>query len=413
MHRRQFLQYSGLVSASSLIAIGGHGLAVQGAPTRQSTAQSPHRLVVVFLRGAIDGLSVVVPYQEAAYYKARPQVAIPQPGKPEGVQDLDGQFGLHPALAPLMPLWQEKSLAFVHACGSPDATRSHFDAQLYMESGTPGQKRTSEGWMNRLLQHLPGKPPTQAINLGATTPLILTGKTPVTTLAPSRSATQKSPLDRSQVSGAFDRLYAGTDPLSKAYQDSKVSRQFLQELEAETKAANNGAPVAGQAFTRDAQRLGSLMARDRDVQLAFLSLGGWDTHINQGGSQGQLASRLRALGNGLMTLTKALGPSYENTVILVMSEFGRTIAENGNRGTDHGHGSVMWAFGGPIAGGKVYGQWPGLSTDQLYEGRDLAITTDFRNVVSPVLIQHLQIQSPQLAQIFPGYTPNRPLALIS
>jgi uncharacterized protein (DUF1501 family) len=412
LNRRQFLQQSGLFAASNLITIGLHGWVLPGLA---ATAQR-QRLVVVFLRGAVDGLNVVIPYQESAYYTARPWIAIPQPGKTEGALDLDGQFGLHPALAMLMPLWQQGKLAFVHACGSPDPTRSHFDAQDYMESGTPGVKRTADGWMNRLLTGLPSstrRSPLQAVNIGAATPRILLGKAVVANIASGQAATRALPLDRPQVQSAFDRLYQGQDALSQAYREGQQARQQLladlntPDVNAEMQAANRGTAPAGRGFVRDAQRLGRLINRDPSIQLGFLAVGGWDTHVNQGGSTGQLAARLRSLGQGLTALAQGLGQRFAETTIVVISEFGRTVRENGNAGTDHGHGNVIWLLGDKVQGRQVHGQWPGLAPDRLFEGRDLAITTDFREVMATVLVKHLQLDTSKVSQVFPGYNQGR------
>ena len=407
MHRRQFIQHAGLFTASSLVAVGGHGWFAR---TNAQTA-TPKRLIVVFLRGAADGLNVVVPYKEAAYYENRPKIAIPQPEKPGGALDLDGQFGLHPALTDLMPLWNSKKLAFVPACGSPDATRSHFDAQDYMESGTPGTKSTQEGWMNRLLASLnTGRNPIQAINVGNTTPRILTGKMSVATLASGRAADNPLPIDRPQVAAAFDRLYDRNDKLGQTYKESREARQALMTVATEMKAANNGAPSAN-GFVRDAQRLAKIMVRDNRVQLAFLAIAGWDTHVNQGASQGQFARNLQQLGRGLIALQQGLGAGFNDTTILVMSEFGRTVKENGNGGTDHGCGNVMWAVGGKVRGG-IYGNWRGLAANQLYQGRDVPVTTDFRDVVGSVLARHVGLSDAKLNSVFPNYTPKQAVKLL-
>jgi uncharacterized protein (DUF1501 family) len=401
MNRRQFLIQSSLFFGSSLIGIGTHG---STARTIAATDPNPQRLIVVFLRGAIDGLSVVVPYQEPTYYLDRPKIAIPQPGQPNGALDLDGQFGLHPALAPLLPLWQQKSLAFVHACGSNDETRSHFDAQDYLESGTPGVKTTRDGWMNRLLGVMSDKNPIQAVSVGATTPRILLGKRAVANLASGRSAGNRQQIDKPQIASAFDRLYGNNDALSQTYREGRVARtELLKDLEAEMKMANNGATLPN-GFPDDAQRLARLMARDPRIQVSFLAVGGWDTHINQGAAQGQLARNLEQLGKGLVALQTGLGAAYQHTTIVVMSEFGRTIKENGNGGTDHGHGNVMWLLGGGIRGGTVYGKWTGLEPAQRYQGRDLAVTTDFRDVLGTVLTRRLAVDVNKLQQIFPNYT---------
>lgn len=400
MNRRQFIIQSGLFAASSLISIGTHGWAARSIA---ALAPNPRRLIVVFLRGAVDGLSVVVPYRESSYYTDRPRIAIPQPGQPHGALDLDGQFGLHPALAPLLPLWQQQSLAFVHACGANDGTRSHFDAQDYLESGTPGVKSTRDGWMNRLLGIMSDKNPIQAVSVGSTTPRILLGKMAVANLASGRSANSRLQIDRPQVASAFDRLYGNNDAIGRTYREGRVARtELLKDLAAEMKMANNGAPLPN-GFPGDAQRLARLMAQDPRIQVSFLAVGGWDTHINQGSSQGQLARNLGQLSKGLVALQEGLGAAYHNTTIVVMSEFGRTVQENGNGGTDHGHGNVMWLLGGGIRGGKVYGKWTGLAPEQRYQGRDLAITTDFRDVLGTVLSRRLAIDGTNLPQIFPGY----------
>jgi uncharacterized protein (DUF1501 family) len=401
MNRRQFLLQSSLFSTTSLMTIGTHGWAARSIA---AVDPNPQRLVVVFLRGAIDGLSVVIPYREPTYYTDRPRIAIPQPGQANGALDLDGQFGLHPALSPLLPLWQQKSLAFVHACGSNDETRSHFDAQDYLESGTPGVKSTRDGWMNRLLGVVSDKNPIQAVSVGVTTPRILLGKRAVANLASGRNAGSRMQIDRPQVATAFDRLYGNNDVLGRTYREGRVARaELLKDLQAEMQMANNGATLPN-GFPGDTQRLARLMARDPRIQVSFLAVGGWDTHINQGASQGYLARNLTQLGKGLVALQEGLGSVYQNTTIVVMSEFGRTVKENGNGGTDHGHGNVMWLLGGGIRGGKVYGKWAGLDAAQRYQGRDLAVTTDFRDVLGTVLTRRLAVDGSKIQQVFPKYT---------
>ena len=409
MNRRKFLQQLGLISGGTLVAVGAHGWAARSASRPNG---KPKRLVVVFLRGAVDGLNVVIPHSESAYYDARSLIAIAPPNENNGALDLDGRFGLHPALESVMPLWQQGSLAFVHACGSPDATRSHFDAQDYMESGTPGVKNTQDGWMNRLLNIMHSQSPIQAINVGATMPRILTGRMSVASLPVGRDAERPLPIDRPQMSEAFNQLYNGDDTLSIAYQEARAARQQLMtNLNQEMIQANNGAP-SPTGFARDTQQLARLMVKDPSVELAFMALGGWDTHVNQGGATGQLARNLKGLGEGLAALKQGLGSVYSDTAIVVMSEFGRTVHENGNGGTDHGHGNVMWLMGGAIKGGKVYGQWPGLAKEQLYEGRDLAVTTDFRDAIASVLSRHLQLDGAKINQIFPNYSPKQNMGIV-
>ncbi|HML09596.1 MAG TPA: DUF1501 domain-containing protein [Stellaceae bacterium] len=361
------------------------------------------RLVVIMLRGAVDGLNVVVPYGEQAYYNARPTIAIQRPGGPNGALALDGHFGLHPALASLMPLWAEKKLAFIHAAGSPDPNRSHFDAQQFIENGTPGRPATPDGWMNRTLAALPGaRTPTDALSVGPTLPFILRGPIAVANLPLGPKAAQPMAIDQPQVASAFDKLYAGTDKQAEAYRQGREARtELVADMPAEEQMADNGAPPAND-FPAIAGRLAGLMTRDRHIRLAFGALGGWDTHVNQGNDTGQLAGRLRPLGDGLVALAKGLGPDWDDTIVVVISEFGRTVRENGNRGTDHGHGNAIWIAGGKVNGGKIYGDWPGLADAQLYQNRDLAITTDYRLVLATVLERHLRLPDTAMAQIFPG-----------
>jgi len=398
MNRRDFLKLAALAPAISLTPLSGTAWA---AGTDHDVA-ARKRLIVVFLRGAVDGLNVVVPHGEPRYYDARPTIAVPRPGRENSALDLDGHFGLHPALAAVMPLWKQGSLAFIDACGSPDPTRSHFDAQDYMESGTPGVKTTADGWMNRLLAVLPGAhTPTEALSFGPTLPRILSGRLTVANLPLGRNAANVMPLDRPMIANAFDRLYSGTDALSRNYREGQMARKRLMaDLQKDMTEADNGAP-SPKGFPTDVDRLARLIAQDPTIELAFLALGGWDTHVSQGASQGQLANHLRPLGEGLAALAHGLGPAYQNTVILVISEFGRTLHENGNGGTDHGHGNVMWVLGGNIRGGKIYGEWPGLASSDLYQNRDLAVTTDFRSAIATILERHLRLSDHQLNTVFP------------
>jgi uncharacterized protein (DUF1501 family) len=396
MHRRDFLALVGSAAGTALLNFGPScQVFAAAAPVRR-------RLVVVMLRGAVDGLNVVVPFADPAYRDMRQTIALAAPGAEDGALDLDGRFGLHPALAALMPLWRERRLAFVHACGSNDPTRSHFEAQDFMESGTPGVRTTADGWMNRLIGALPAPHgPTQAISLGATRPRILAGAEPTANFPLGPNTGKPLPLDRPAVAAAFAGLYAGTDPMSVAFRDGQEARQELTgDLAAEQTAADNGAPGAA-GFPAMAGRLAALLVRDERIQIAFADLGGWDTHVNQGGAKGQLANHLQPLGDGLTALARGLGPRLDDTVILVMSEFGRTAHENGNKGTDHGHGNALWVLGGRVAGGRVHGSWPGLASDTLHEGRDLAVTTDFRSVIAATLERHLGLADRQIALVLP------------
>lgn len=416
MQRRDFL---------TLLAVGAGTMLpfsrAAWAATAPSSQDTRRKLIVVMLRGAADGLNIVAPVADPDYRQARPAIALATPGREGGALDLDGYFGLHPALAPLMPLWRERKLAFIHACGSPDATRSHFDAQDYMESATPGIKNTADGWMNRMAGSLPGTGgPTRAVSIGPVLPRILAGSAPAVNLASMAAASKAGVMERPALANAFDRMYLDHARFGKAYEAGRAARREVLEasnlqpamqegmqpgmqggLQAEMMAADNGAPLPN-GFPDDAARLAKLMRNDPHIQLAFFALGGWDTHANQGAASGQLAGRLAPLALGLTQLAQRLGPMFDDTVVVVMSEFGRTVRENGNGGTDHGHGNVMWVMGGGVTGGKVLGDWRGLSSGALYEGRDVPVTTDFRTVLAHVAQRHLRLDEQQLAQVFPG-----------
>jgi uncharacterized protein (DUF1501 family) len=401
MQRRDFLHL--MAAGGLMIPLGRSAWAAVNA----DGTNTDRKLIVVMLRGAVDGLNVVAPYGDSNYTQLRPTIAIARPGQENGAIDLDGYFGMHPALAPLQPLWDQKKLAFIHASGSPDPTRSHFDAQDYMESGTPGKKSTQDGWLNRLLTALPGaSTPTRGISIGPVMPRILSGQASATNIAAGDAGTKANLLDRPQVGSAFDQLYQNNERFGRAYRDAKdahkeVMTASTSPLENEMQMANNGAPLPN-GFPNDAARLATLMRNDPKIQIAFVALGGWDTHANQGAGTGQLANRLAPLAQGLATLSQRLGPMFNDTTIVVMSEFGRTAKQNGNGGTDHGHGNVMWVLGGNVAGGKVYGDWKGLAADDLHDGRDLAVTTDFRSVLATVAERHLYLPDRELIRLFPN-----------
>jgi uncharacterized protein (DUF1501 family) len=369
----------------------------------------PRRLIVVLLRGAVDGLNVVIPYAEDAYYRERPSIAIAPPGKLDGALALDEHFGLHPTLVGLMPLWVDRGLAFVHAAGSPDPTRSHFDAQLYLENGTPGQSTTRDGWMNRLVLALPGpRGATDAIGVGPTVPRILAGQAAVATLPLGPKGTRPLPTDKPDIGAAFDRVYSGNDALGKSYREGRAARaQLVAALTKERLIADNGAPPPT-GFPGQAAQLAVLIRNHAGIRLAVVGLGGWDTHVNQGNYKGQLGEHLRSLGEGLAVLARGSGEAWRDTVVVVLSEFGRTVRENGNGGTDHGHGNVIWVLGGAINGGRIYGDWPGLAPTQLYQRRDLAVTTDFRSVLTAILERHMRLGDRQLEAVLPGAPPVPP-----
>lgn len=403
--RRDFLRQTAWAGVAGLTAVGAHGWAWRS--PAQAAARSP-RLIVILLRGAADGLNIVVPYQEANYYAARPTMAIAKPGEEDGALDLDGQFGLHPALEPLMAQWKVGNLAFVQATGLKDVTRSHFQAQDYWESGAANLD--GSGWMNRLLGVLPGNSATQAVSIGNAMPLIFTGPQAVASMAFGQAGSREIQIDRPQIQVAFDRLYAQDQRLSQVYKAGREARDvLLKSLSEEQVAASKGAPAPAQ-FETSARYLAQLMSGDAATQVAFMALGGWDSHVNQ---RGLLNRQLKSLGEGLAVLAKSLGAVYADTAIVVMSEFGRTVAENGNGGSEHGYGNAMWLLGGAIKGQQMYGEWPGLAETALHESRDLAITTDARDVLMSLLGQHFSLDAGALSQVFPDYQQSKTLPLVS
>lgn len=397
--RRLFLKSSGL----ALVCLGFAPRGLLRAALAAEGTKRKKSLVFVLQRGACDGLNTVIPYGESLYRRLRPSIAIPAPqgGSQEAALDLDGFFGLHPALAPLLPLWKEGSLAAVQAVGSPDVTRSHFDAQDFMESGTPGVKSTADGWMNRFVQGSPDSPatPFRAVSLTPTLPRVLAGKAPAVAMASIRDFRLRS----GGLARGFEDMYdaAVRDTLHETGQSTFEALAFI-------KKANPGGyqPSAGVQYPRgkfgDALRqIAQLLKAEVGVQVAFTDIGGWDHHAAEGGARGQLAGRHHELGRALAAFHKDLGRKMEDVVVVTLTEFGRTVRENGNRGTDHGHASVAFVMGGTVKGGKVHGRWPGLSSDELYEGRDLAVTTDFRDLLGEVLTRHFAAKD--LGRVFPGY----------
>jgi uncharacterized protein (DUF1501 family) len=363
------------------------------------------RLVVIFQRGAADGLNIVVPHAEPAYYAMRPSINIPR----KSVIDLDGFFGLHPSLAAFQPLWNQRHLAIVHAAGSPDTTRSHFDAQDYMESGTPGVKATDDGWLNRCLHALPApadKSAFRALAMGPSLPRILSGK---------ESALAVNNVNDFGVGGrnggatanTFEAMYAQSvdSVLHGTGQETFDAVKMLKAADPSKYKPAVGADYPKGRFGDSLKQLAQLIKANLGVQVAFADIGGWDHHVNEGSTQGQIANVLTEFSQSLAAFWMDLGDLTEDTVVVTMSEFGRTARENGNRGTDHGHANVMFVMGGPVKGGKVYGRWPGLDPSQLNDGRDLALTTDFRQVLGEAVYSHLGNKS--LNEVFPGFENRR------
>jgi uncharacterized protein (DUF1501 family) len=360
-------------------------------------------LVCLFMRGAVDGLNVIVPHGDPFYYRERPRIAVPA----GDVVDLDGHFGLHPALAALKPLWDNKSLAAVHAVGSPDATRSHFDAQDYMETGTPGAKTTPDGWLNRYCQHDAehANTPFRAVAFGPELPRILAGSAPSLAIDDLQAFGLRvgQPAARDKLTRAFEALYQGAETglLATSGRESFEAVQQLQQANPLQYQPEYGAEYPRGRIGHALLQIAQLIKSGVGLRVAFLDATGWDTHVNQGSSDGQLAARLQELGGALAAFATDLGERMRSVVVLTMSEFGRTVAENGNSGTDHGHATAMLALGGPVAGGRVLGKWPTLDPAARYEGRDLAVTTDFRDLFGEILARHLGAS--ELAAVFPGY----------
>jgi len=368
------------------------------------------RLVVIFQRGAADGLNIVVPHGERAYYQMRPSINIPR----QQVIDLNGFFGLHPSLAPLKPLWDQKHLAIVHAAGSPDETRSHFDAQDYMESGTPGVKRTQDGWLNRTLQseHEASGSPFRAVALGNSLPRILAGTAPAVAVSNINGfgIAGGNPA-AAPVANTFEAMYAQSvdSVLHGTGRETFDAVKMLKSADPQKYMPAAGANYPKGRFGDALRQTAQLIKSNVGVQIAFTDIGGWDHHVNEGAVDGQLGSVLRDFGQAIAAFWTDLGDLAENTVLITMSEFGRTARENGDRGTDHGHANVMFLLGGRVRGGHVYGRWPGLETPQLHEGRDLALTTDFRTVVGESVARHLGNRD--LNNVFPGFN-NSPQAFL-
>jgi uncharacterized protein (DUF1501 family) len=372
-------------------------------------------LVAVFQRGAVDGLSMVVPHGDPAYYAARTSIAIGAPvsGKSETAIDLDGFFAFHPALEPLTPLWDARRLALVHACGSPLSTRSHFDAQDYMETGTPGVKTTPDGWISRGLgaRARTSPSPFRAVAIGPQLPRALRGEVGALAM-PSvggfdvRSDVSAMPGGLNARRG-FEALYEGgvTDLIHGTGRETFEAVKMLKAADPRRFEPANGARYPRTDFGDKLRQVAQLIKAGVGLEVAFVDVGGWDTHAAQGNERGQLANRLADFAHGLAAFARDMGDGMADVLVLSMSEFGRTVRENGNRGTDHGHATAMLALGGHVRGGRVYGRWPGLAPEQLFEGRDLAVTTDFRQLFAEVALEHLGV--PRQATIFPGFVPPR------
>jgi len=405
--RRSFVKGGAL----ALVGLGSIPRFLVRTAYAEQRATRPRVLVAVFQRGAVDGLSMIVPFSESSYYAARGSIAIARPaaGNADTAIDLDGRFGLHPMLGALKPLWDSRRLAVIHACGSPDSTRSHFDAQDYMESGTPGVKSTPEGWLARGLEAVPvaSPSPLRAVAMGPQLPRVLRGEAGALAMTSIADFDVKS--DGAHATGrvdarrGFESMYEEgvRDLLYGTGRESFEAIKILKSASPQRMAPANGAQYPGGRFGASLKQIAQLIKADVGLEVAFADSGGWDTHAAQGNERGQLALRLKDFAEALAAFDRDLGDRMEDVVVLSMSEFGRTVRENGNRGTDHGHANAMVLLGGPVAGGRVHGTWPGLRPEQLFEGRDLAVTTDFRDLFAEVAVRHLRV--PASAPLFPGH----------
>ncbi|MBK8810329.1 MAG: DUF1501 domain-containing protein [Acidobacteria bacterium] len=404
MERRYFLKSSGIALASfGLMAAAPEFLQqFANAQTLRDPRGKRKILITIFQRGAVDGLNMVVPFGDPAYYDARRTIAIPKPGKTDGAVDLDGFFGLHPSLKPFESLWKSKQLAVIHSAGSPNNTRSHFDAQDYMESGTPGNKGTRDGWMNRLLQTSQGKADSafRGVALAQQTPRTLMGRYPTISMTNLADFSIKAGAYTRSVQGGFEDIYQenSKDSLGETGKETFEAVNYLKKANPSQFKPENGAEYPNSQLGRSLMQIAQMVKAEIGLETAFAEVGGWDTHT---GEAATLRNLLRDFGASIAALTVDLGKRMDDVLILTMSEFGRTVRENGGRGTDHGHGNAMFAIGGGVRGGKVYGDWKGLKTENLYEGRDLAVTTDFRDVLGEVAQNHLANKKPD--QVFPEY----------
>ena len=407
--RRFFLKSSG-VALASLAAAPSFLKRTVLAQSLSGAGTNRPIIIAIFQRGAADGVSMVVPFGDRSYASVRPQIAIPEPksGNADSAIDLDGFFGLHPALAPFKSIYSAGHLAIVHAVGSPDNTRSHFDAQDYMESATPGRKGTPDGWLNRYMQTNKNlkATPFRAVAFSANTPRSLLGSAPAIAMTNISDFGVRAGQGNNQVAQSFEALYAqtGSDMLQGTGKEAFEAVKMLKKANPQQYGASNSANYPRSPFGQSLLQIAQLIKADIGLEVAFADRSGWDTHANQGSSRGQLANQLQDFSQAIAALYQDLGDRMRNIVILTMTEFGRTIRQNGSGGTDHGHASCLFALGGPVNGGKVYGKWPGLATEQLNEGRDLALTTDFRDVFSEVAARHMG--APNLNLIFPGFNPN-------
>ena len=410
MQRREFLNLATLAAGGALFA---SRLALA------STPAGPSRFVLVIMRGALDGLAAAPPYGDADYSALRREFALRAPGSAGGALPLNGFFGLHPSLGFMQQCYAARELIVLHALASPYRERSHFDGQDVLENGSPHPHALQSGWLNRALAALPGPARREAgVALGQNVPLVMRGSAAVTSWSPSKLTA----LDEDTLARIAD-LYATDKLLALRLADALAADAMAAEESADNMAGSTAAADAAASgkLTRPARPDGARYAelvraaagflrQENGPRVAVFDTSGWDTHANEGGAEGQLATRLAALDKGLATLKQELGAAWSDTAVLLVTEFGRTAAINGTRGTDHGTATVAFLAGGAVAGGRVIAEWPGLSARALYQGRDLAPTLDLRSVLKGVLAEHLAVPDRALEQsVFPDSAAARPL----
>lgn len=407
MNRRFFIKSGSVALASVGMSLSAPAFLERVALANERKGGKRKTLIAIFQRGAVDGLNMIVPFGESNYYSSRPAIAIPKPasGNQEAAIDLDGFFGLHPSMSALKPMWDARQLAIIHASGSPDNTRSHFDAQDYMESATPGVKSTPDGWLNRYLRSRKDEQASlfRAVAVTRQMPRAMHGVAPVLAVSNLSNFAIRAGKSSATVQGGFEAIYSRdkNETLAETGRDTFEAINYLKQVNPAQYKPENGAQYPRNQFGNSLLQIAQLIKAGVGMEVAFTDIGGWDTHVNQGNSRGQLANLLQQFSGGLAALYQDLGQRMDDVVILTMSEFGRTVRENGNRGTDHGHANAMMVLGNSVRGGQVYGKWPGLKSDQLHEGRDLALTTDFRDVFGEIAARHLGTSD--LKSVFPGY----------
>jgi uncharacterized protein (DUF1501 family) len=408
MNRRQFL------GATAHMASRAAAPSPLAGPFSRLTAatsapQPADTLVVIFMRGGMDGLNAVVPYGDADYYSHRPtlRVAPPKAGDDKTAIDLDGFFGLNPALRLLKPIWDDGALAVVEACGSPDPTHSHFEAMDYMERGTPGEKAAPTGWLARHLQTAPAQSESafRAVGLGAMLPASLRGPVAATALqsiAGFHLGGNANGPQMARFQAELEKIYAGAGGLQAPAALTFSSIDTLAKVNASRYMPAGGATYPAGAYSAGLEQIAQLIKADVGLEAATLDLGGWDTHVLEGAIEGRMPRTMTEFATGLAAFYQDLGDRFSRVTVVTMSEFGRRVQENGNGGTDHGHGDVMFVLSRSLAAGKIYGQWPGLAADKLVAPGDLAVTTDFRDVLGEIVQKRLG--NPNLSDVFPGYT---------